>query len=83
MLQCAVSLWRSIPASVHEHRLVHQLRTPLKSNATDPGTDTAEQSPYRAWKGVSGNYAQARSRLFASVFQNWVQSGDDLEQFSL
>ncbi|KAF9213707.1 hypothetical protein BGZ59_004970 [Podila verticillata] len=83
MLQCAVSLWRSIPASEHEHGLVHKLRTPLESNIIDPGTDIIEQSPYHAWKGLSGDYAQARSRLFASVFQNWVQSGDDLEQFTL
>ncbi|KAG0030860.1 hypothetical protein BGZ82_007266 [Podila clonocystis] len=81
MLQCAVSLWRSIPTLEHEHCLVQQLRTPFELNATDPGTDT--KSTYRAWKGMSSGYAQARSRLFASVFQNWVQSGDGLEQFTV
>ncbi|KAG0022861.1 tRNA-specific adenosine deaminase 1 [Podila clonocystis] len=81
MLQCAVSLWRSIPTLEHELCLVHQLRTPFELNATDLGTDT--KSTYRAWKGMSSGYAQARRRLFASVFQNWVRSGDDLEQFTV
>ncbi|KAG0092973.1 hypothetical protein BGZ92_007924 [Podila epicladia] len=82
MLLCAVSLWRNVPASEHEHSLVRQIRTPLEPHCTDPGTD-AMPSTYHAWKGMSRGYAQARSRLFASVFRNWMHSGDDLEQFTL